>query len=392
MLKKVLKLNQESYDDSLHNIMLGACLLGSGGGGPLGVAEKIIDAILETKEYIDILPAESLNPDDLGAVVAFMGSPEAGSQDINLDPPVNAVKYMETFLHKTYDYLLPVELGAANSLVPIYVASRYNQLSDKKIFVLDGDGAGRAVPKLYNTSYAIKGIDIAPVSLVNQSSDHCPEMKTILDLDKYTKEEIPYLMEDLTRQIVEMPIFGDIGGLLAYNQSGAQSKTSIIKNTYHDVWNLGKAIKEGLNNKNLYLTVFQALQTLGYTFYTFGEATVIDISHPSSNSGFDFGNVKVKHCDTGEVMTIYYENENLFAKLSTGKIWAMAPDLICYLTRQGPVSNVEIAKGQKLQIVGIAGNDELRNSNQYINDFMKILKDLKIYYGNYQKIESLHSK
>lgn len=81
----------------------------------------------------------------------------------------------------------------------------------------------------------------------------------------------------------------------------------------------------------------------------------------------------------------------MFKGEKTEKIWAMAPDLICYLSNEdyGTFSNVEIKKGMNVHVIGLKANEKMRNK-KIIDSFMEILKKTNIYQGDYIKIEDLH--
>ena len=157
-VNKLTKIKELVKQEEFEYIVMGGTFLGSGGGGPLAAGKQIIQDILSHGKAVQIVQVEELmnDPDQSGAVIAFMGSPSAGVSGIDLETPTNAFNALCHFKPLTFGML--IELGGGNSVVPMSVAVR------KNIPIVDGDGAGRAVPKIQNTTYA-QGISPSPSAL-----------------------------------------------------------------------------------------------------------------------------------------------------------------------------------------------------------------------------------
>lgn len=379
-----------STERDLQYLIWGGAFLGSGGGGPINIACEIKEDILKYGMPIKILQPDALTQqhEKYGAVVAFMGSPEAGSKGIDLNTPTHAFTALEEISpNKKLDYALLIEIGAGNSLVPLAVAVR------KQIPVVDGDGAGRAVPKIQNTSYAVNA-SACPAALSNGARFGFPTISNIIEMKDVLQRDMADTLENYALKILEIPAFGQVGGLAAYLLSGPQTSESIIPHTLSLSYGIGKVIDDALmSGADPISLLIPYMNRLGIRHYTFGEGEVIAVQEPSSGSrseedgDLDVGYVKLQD-DSGNVLEIKYENENLFALLN-GSRWAMAPDLICYIGPQGSLSNVEIKEGQRLSVVGIPANYRMRNP-LIVDSFMKELSALQIYDGPYIPIERLH--
>lgn len=363
-------------------IVMGGALLGSGGGGPVAAGQQIIQDILSYNKPVEIVQVEELQGESNqnGAVVAFMGSPSAGAGGIDLETPTNAFNALCNFKPLTYAML--IELGGGNSVVPMSVAVR------KNIPIVDGDGAGRAVPKIQNTTYA-QAISPSPAALSNGKQAGLPTIDNIIMLKDLKQDEMADALEAYCLEILEMPTFGQMGGLATYMMDSSDLPNAIISGTLTLSYYAGKAIVDALNNHvDPVPRVVEFLMSQGKACYTFGVAKITQIIKPTdANADLDLGKVILEDTE-GNTMVLDYENENLFATLND-KIWAMAPDSICYIGDQGAMSNVEIQEGDQVTILGISADKKMR-VNSIINSFMSELKVLNVYDGAYITIEALH--
>ncbi|NNE34540.1 MAG: DUF917 family protein, partial [Rhodothermales bacterium] len=127
----------------LEDILNGTCILGSGGGGPYSVGNALIEPIMKAGGVKLIEPSEAGDADHM-AVAAGVGSPEAATSDPGAFAkiPVIAFDALAKMRGVTFDNVLSVEIGAGNSFVPMAVAATQG------IPMIDGSGAGRAVPSL----------------------------------------------------------------------------------------------------------------------------------------------------------------------------------------------------------------------------------------------------
>lgn len=99
-----------------------------------------------------------------------MGSPDAADSMTLADVEnsiTNTVNTFEQATGATLGCVIPVEIGAINSIVPLLAAAR----SDNTIqWVIDGDGAERAVPELPQTTYGgSASLAASPCSLASDA-------------------------------------------------------------------------------------------------------------------------------------------------------------------------------------------------------------------------------
>lgn len=390
-MKNIIPIKKLSRKEDYLNIMLGGAFLGSGGGGPLKAAQEIIDEILKDGGYVTIVQPEDLEgrKELNGAVVAFMGSPSQGAKGIDMSSPVRAFDTLgELVTSGKLDFTLPIEIGAGNSLIPVMVAVK------RGIAVADTDGAGRAVPKIQNTTYALE-CNATPAVLANGNTgdEKNADICNIIKISGLDKEKVPDALEAYALKLCDLPQFGGMGGLAMYLLNAADILSNTIPGTLSLTYWIGETIRRALSDASEIdpaEALKDFLEKAGWKYYVFGEGKVTEVQKPSSDNdnGLDYGYVIIDD-GAGNAMKISYVNENLYAVVNDMRCWAMAPDLICYITKEGPVSNVEIAEGMKVTVFGLPSMRQMRNP-QIIATFMQILHDTGIYKGKYVSIEDLH--
>nr|WP_275983064.1 DUF917 family protein [Propionivibrio soli] len=150
-------------------IAAGAAILASGGGGSYRDAVSVLNE-LDKSGWKGTVRVQDYDDATNCCVLALMGSPDAADGMTLADVEysiVNTVRTFEQATGATLGCLIPVEIGAINSIVPLLAAAR----SDNAIgWVVDGDGAGRAVPELPQTTYGgSASLAASPCSLANDA-------------------------------------------------------------------------------------------------------------------------------------------------------------------------------------------------------------------------------
>ena len=132
-------------------IATGAAVLASGGGGSYTDACSIVQE-LANSGYSGTVTVQDYDGATPACVLAIMGSPDAASS-LDLAAIQNSISntlaVQQGLTGMTVGALIPVEIGPINSLVPLIGAA----LSSGSVWVVNGDGAGRAVPELPQTTF-----------------------------------------------------------------------------------------------------------------------------------------------------------------------------------------------------------------------------------------------
>lgn len=403
-------LKELSTKEQLENIKLGGVFLGSGGGGPIHVANDIISAIVDEngnmEKTVKVIQPDSddITKNKKATAVCFMGSP-AQAGKINVEAPLESFKKMgEDFI-----YPLSIESGGVNSLAPIITAVKS---SDNDLALVDGDGVGRAVPTIQNTLYAnTSGVDLSKTIIHNAASDdNSAQVSTEIKIDNasVSAEDV----ESCCINIVNSSLYDTQGGMSVFCVNSESMKEALVESIFSEMHYIGEQVSEDvdvtINGIN------SALKELGYTFYLF-EGKIDKINEPAKAS-LDNGSVIIKADDgSNDTLTLFYLNENLLAVknlpnveeevdiagATPDNIWAMAPDLISYLILSGsdsdlsyptPGSNVEVKEGDKVLIYGISVKDKIRNNKAVVSSFLEVLNKMGFKGDSYIKIEDLHKE
>src|SRR5229473_6488484 len=184
----------------LNYILNGACIMGSGGGGPYTVGKQVLQYI--GNRPVKLASAASV-PDNVSmAVSAFVGSPDAAANQV-LDFGVAKVAFnaLSQAVNTPFACVLPGEVGAVNSLIPMAVAV------DNNVPVIDAAGAPRAIPGFLMVSYAAAGIPASPMVLAdknNQVTINCANA----------------IADPVTRGVISGNVFPEDAGIAFWTMNG----------------------------------------------------------------------------------------------------------------------------------------------------------------------------
>jgi uncharacterized protein len=386
-------LNKEQILD----ICYGATFLGCGGGGPFKTGKALIDP-LKTRQGQSILSEASKNlvqnffatrslgaievkvktveevkdSDGVTAVVAFIGSPNATLQLENVDSAIAAFELFDEQLKLENKYIgqvIPVEIGALNSIVAILVAAQ------KSIPVIDADGAGRAVPSLTTTTFGAADLSANPTILAKSKTQG-------LSIFVETAAEA----EAFVRPVLEF--FDEQAGLAMWAMDKATLERAVpIRGTLQLAQDVGAYFNPDRSKQSPKECVSDLTKT--FSQHQLQSAVLFEgIVQPvetKTQGGFDFSRVILRD-ETNREVWIYTQNENLIAwDPQTARPIITAPDSICYLYetsdgRLAPFSNADIQPlgivGKKAILVGIVAHPEWQTNLRLLNNFMKVLADL----------------
>ncbi len=356
----------------LNYILNGACIMGSGGGGPYTVGKQVLQYI--GNRPVNLVSAASV-PDSVSmAVSAFVGSPDAAAnQVLDFSVATTAFNALAKTVNASFGCVLPGEVGAGNSLIPMAVAV------DNKIPVIDAAGAPRAIPGFLMVSYAAAGIPASPMVLAdknNQVTINCANA----------------IADPVTRGVISGNVFPEDAGIAFWTMNGKILKSPgvAITGTTTQAMVIGQALANAVGSgQDPVLAVMQNMEKPNFVLCT---GTIKDSSEATSG-GFDFGTVVIS-ADDGSEVTIYNQNENLIAFSNRSYVpLAMGPDLICYLTTKGQVfSNADLKtlpKDAKIAVIGVPAR--VMRIPFILNQFAIALAGIG-YAGSYVPIEKLNAQ
>ncbi|MDO9267544.1 MAG: DUF917 domain-containing protein [Methylobacter sp.] len=363
-------------------IIYGACFLASGGGGSIGLALLFMDKMINNADVMHYVNPDNLDANKNIAFVAGLGSPDKVFEGFGQTASLNAFLEMDNYLTQSgkepLSYLIPVEMGAINALVPFIISAR------KGISVINGDPCGRAMPELSMTLFNINKLPLNPIILTSDTDESGHYQKIIVQVENADDAE------NQARQFAKL--HNSTAGLACYPMQGADLNCSILSDknwakfnqwTVGFAWNLGRNMIESGN----YNEFMEYLDGFSLSSYTLFEGTIIN-KEERQISGFDAGKITVTNGH--ETFFIYYKNESLLAWDVTRKCCvAMGPDSINFLARKDaqPFSNADINSdpeknpqniplGTEVGVIGLCAYEKLQNTvlvNLFLSNIQEIL-------------------
>lgn len=324
-------------EEDVDNLIMGATILGTGGGGDPKEGLKTLMDDLNSGRELKLARASELDPESLVICAYFCGSiPAPGEKEekqlaVSQNYMVKALKIMERRLGKKISAVIPTEIGGGNTAVALHLASILD------VPTLDGDQVGRSAPELNQSSYIIHGIKAVP-SVITDPFGNIVVVEDYADISSY---------ESIARSLVIAS-----GGFVLVMDSPVTAKETervAINNTVSKAINLGKAIKKAKEHGKD--PVEAAVKFVG-GFKVFSGFIA---SHSLRvEKGFLTGEVEIGGVDEwkGHSFRIWVKNENIIG-WKDGKVAVMPPDLICLIDENGyGITNSEVRVGMKVNVIG----------------------------------------
>lgn len=353
----------------LLDICYGAGFLGSGGGGPLKTALRLLEN-LPDDVTVNVNTVEEVGNDKRTAVVAFMGAPEKMLKIQNSQSAIAAFDGLNKEYSGQIGYVMPIEIGALNTIAPILVAI------EKGIPVIDGDGAGRAIPAITMTTFAALKLSANPTVLANSQGQAVSVF--VGDASQ---------AESCCRPILE--VFDQEAGLAMWAMDKLNLQQAItIRGTLQLSEDVGHILRTSIEPID---DVLKLLENRGLTARRLFTG-IVQPPEEETQVGFDYGQVILRDDQSNQEVWVYYQNENLIAwdtQIPTPIF--IAPDSLCYVTLEGkPFSNADIDDQivhHKATLIGIVARPELQ-TDSILESFKKALQNLG-YAGSYLQIPYL---
>ncbi len=319
--------------DAVTKIAKGACFLGSGGGGPLSITPAIIENIFKVTTAVNVVDIHEV-PDDAGvAIAAGMGSPQ-GAAGMTFDTAPSKAFNTVAAAYGKLDYVAAIEVGAANSVIPMLVAAHNN------IPLVDANGAGRAVPTLPSTTFAQVGIPATPavlsaVGVPGNPVQVCPTGDTPEQVEDWAQKVLTTNPDFIKHKAGAVALWAFSGKKL---KEGSGANVTAIGGSLR----LAQSIGEALDSLTPVEAVREVIRGQGSQHRFLGIGKVIAVKEESVGA-LDGGIVVV---DMGShIMELPYLNEFLGAFIWDKQCpnYILGPDMICCMTPDGePLSNPAI--------------------------------------------------
>ncbi|NHJ41074.1 MAG: DUF917 domain-containing protein [Asgard group archaeon] len=337
------------------DLIVGAKILGCGGGGEVSLAQIRVKYILENNLIVKIIDPKEIPDEALICVSGMVGgraSPEClanikGLSEIDPWPMFTATKLLESYLGEKLHSLVSTEIGAGNFLVPILVSARLG------INVIDGDLCGRAKPEISISTSNVARIPITPLAIVSSYGDEMI-LKTA---------QTDQRAERIAR---EMAVLSGGGvGVARCPAHWKDYKKAVIPNTISKSMKLGAALRTARDkDKDPIKAITDVIK--GKVLFE-GK---VKIFATEDEGGFVLGELYLED-NQNRNFKIWFKNEYLVTWLN-GEPFATSPDILCVVdseTGEGltPWSN-DFFKNRSVVVIG-AKNDSIWYSERGLEIF-----------------------
>lgn len=368
------------------DVAAGAAILGSGGGGGYQDAQLILKQFSGWGGTVTVKDYDGASP---CSVIAMMGSPDAAG-DMTLTELSSSIGNTLAVQKATCGFSptcsIPIEIGPINLLVPLLAAAL--QLGDVR-WVVDGDGAGRAVPELPQTTYAGAATLPPTPCVVADNATQASQMQSGVVNTPTTAQ-----VETLAGAVVKA--FGAFAGISMWPSSRANGfalSGQYIPNTLGQIRVLGNFLR---TRPETAAVVRQISVLTGRT--TEAVATnhyITQVTQATSDASLDAGIIRLDNDPDPSKSTsrfyIYNLNENLIAySTSQAAPLILAPDSICYYSEDqaagfsNATSDLSVyydfssgrSSGKKVSVIKIAAHPRLVATPGVLDSFAGLLRSI----------------
>lgn len=307
---------------NIKNIVNGANVLSTGGGGTLSKAYKILDNLNSTIRLTDF---KELDPKSTVCTVFGIG----GKQNCNpLTATKTALNLFKKITNKNIDALIPVEIGPVSIATCLYLASELN------IPILNSDLVGlRSSPEIYLETISLNNLKRTPLAVADDKGNSL----LIENINNYKT------LESILRNfainckglafVVGYPLTVDKLSVLT-----AGNSISLCESIGYEL----SLIKKG---KIAFMDF-----CLKYELKLLGKGIISDYVTTSEN-GFEFGRYNVNSSDN--IYKVYFKNENIVLIKNNVTILTVPDSIILFdLVKNNGINNFENNKNKKVAILG----------------------------------------
>lgn len=331
--------------EGIKNLIVGAAILGTGGGGDPKAGMQILKDTLDLGKKLQICGLDELDPEGYVITPYLAGSipaPGAESQEpkeITVKNMVKAYNFLEEIIGEKIVGVVAVEIGGGNTADAFRLAALLG------LPLVDCDQCGRSAPEISHSSYYINGLSLTPSVIATVNGD-------LLLIKEYSSIQS---YEEIARMIA-VQTGGNVFVIDSPVEVATASRVAVV-GSISKVIDLGKAVekakKEGVPTPQVV-----AEKLCGYVIFK-GKIVKHDLKE---EKGFLSGNIFIdglnSQRDTN--LRIWVKNENIIAWLDGSPV-VLPPDLIILLGENGHgVVNSDIVQGMQVDVVAAPAQEILR--------------------------------
>lgn len=316
------------------DLVRGATVLGTGGGGSPTEGLKLLKEALEIQGEISLFDIDELAEDSVVVSPYYIGTmaPTAKTmKSVKFEDPMSlAFQRMEKVLGKKIGAVIACEIGGANTPISINIGTKFG------LPTLDGDLLGRSAPELHQCTVHLFNAPMYP-SVITTETGNVVVIEKYSDIDDY---------EALARYISALA--GRFAAVVDTPMVKELARKAAIKNTISKSIKIGRAIRESREKEKS--PIEAAIEVLdGWKIFE----GVVTKYNWRDEGGFLVGEVLVEGTDEwqGHRLKSWIKNEHIMA-WKDGNPIVMPPDLITFLFDSGEaITNTDLKEGNKVHVV-----------------------------------------
>lgn len=326
---------RELSETEISDLIVGAAILGCGGGGPLADGLADLRRVHEAGLAVVLAAPDEVQPDALVACPYAVGSMTttdhgAEDRDITDHPAARVIRALAEHVGRPPGALVCGELGAtsmADACVPAAVLG---------VPVIDADPVGRAVPEIVHSQFALHGLPIAPMALASEDGE-----ATVIES----------VVDDAEAEVLVRATSDESGGAIWVADHALpwrDLRDASIHGTLTLSERVGAARREAVELGN---DPVEALAAAGGGRVAF-RGTVTSLEW-REEEGFAVGEIELASTEHDEHYRVWFKNENLITWLGDEPD-ITCPDLIAVVdaTTGIPQTNPLASAGASVAVVG----------------------------------------
>lgn len=341
---------QKLTKQDLHDILLGAAIVGTGGGGSLVSGLQVVNKALDDGLDFYLASPEEVKDDAMLGTPYGCGSISPFSEEqqkkydamekIDVGQETAAMRALEKYYNTEFYGVIATELGGNNTAVALETAARLGKP------ILDADPAGRSVPCLQHTTYFLKDIPIAPMGVANEFGDELV----------ITSAKSDERAEALVRAAAVASF--NLIGVVDHPNTWSVLKDALHLNTITWCLEIGKVARVARDEgRTISKDIIENFD--GYNIFD----GIIKNCTWRDEDGFTYGDIYIdgKGEYEGQELRVWYQNENLMTWLN-GEFHVMTPDPINIINcdENMPLLNPDAREGMNVSVFGFKAREEWR--------------------------------
>ena len=320
--------------EDAEDLVLGATILGAGGGGDPKEGLRMMEAALRASGGVKVIDVGEL-PSDVVVVSAYyvgtVAPTAAARKRVVIEDPVGeAFSEMEKLLGRRIGGLVATEIGGGNTPVVFEIAAKTG------LPVVDGDLLGRAAPELHQCTVHIYGYPMYPSVIVSETGN-VVIVRKYSDIDDY---------ESLARFVSVLA--GRHAAVVDTPLDKTALERVLVRGTIALSLRLGRAVREARERgEDPVKTIARVLG--GWVIFR----GVVESYRWRDEGGFLVGESTVKgvHEWEGKRLRTWIKNEHIMSWID-GEPAVMPPDLVTFVRPDGePVLNSEMKEGDEVYVI-----------------------------------------